>query len=285
MKKMYYLVALLLAVSAAVVAQVDVPALKKSMQDDAAAVVKRMIDDAQKMSDNFKLSDALSEVIVKTYPKNDHESLRTEEEKRIFDRINAKAQKLTDEMSAAVEQAVVDAMKKQQQFEDFCKQDIAAFKQQFTENVQKMAQGKKATPITYSSSEGVVKGVSASEPKKSEVKKMDDFKEDEKLPDVVKKDISVLPKDDFGTSKSSPMLPLSIKSSTEVMSDGGANMGVSADASPVLPKPSKAEMSPKADKDKKDSKKADASKTESKDAAKPGIASKAQKDLLKMIRG
>lgn len=283
MKKMYSLVALLLAASAAVVAQVDVPALKKSMQDDASAVVKRMVDDAQKTSDAFKLADALSEVIVKTYPKNDHESFRTEEEKRMLDRINAKAQKLTDEMSAAVEQAIVDAMKKQQAFEDVCRQDIAAFKQQFTENIQKMAQGKKTTPITYSSSEGVVKGASASESKKSEIKKVDDFKEDEKLPSVVKKDITAL-EDDLGLPKAEPVLP-PIKPAGNAKVLGGANMGVAADSLPAAPKPQKVDMPPKPETDKKDVKKPEAPKAASKDAAKPSLASKAQKDLLKMIRG
>ncbi len=138
-------------------ADLDVVAIKKGMSDDADKTVKIAIENATKKSAEFKLNEVLSELMIKTYPKDQHESARMAEEAKLIDRINTRAAEMKKTISDLVEKAFVDVLSQQNAFNDACQKDCATFSQQFAENVSKMMQGKGATSVTYSSKEGVAK--------------------------------------------------------------------------------------------------------------------------------
>lgn len=273
MKKVYGFLMLLVCMTTLVVGQVDIVALKKNMQEDAAIGIKKMVEEAQKASSDLKLNDALADLFVKTYPRDEHESFRLAEEKKLIDRINAKTQKLSDEMANLVEKAFVDVMKEQQLCEDLCRQDIAAFKQQFSEGVQKMAQGKKATPITYVASEGVVKGAYGTK-KTDKSAPVKSFTETKNMPAILVDDMPPF------KSLSEPKKSMDVTNVDMPIDDSaGFDQGVPVDlpgaytTAPVSV-PAKSDL-------KVDVKKTSSAKAEKK----PSLPSKAQADLLKQIRG
>jgi len=138
-------------------ADLDVVAIKKNMSDDADKTVKLAVENATKKSAEFKLNEVLSELMIKTYPKDQHESARMAEEAKLIDRINTRAAEMKKTIGELVEKAFVDVLSQQNAFNDACSKDCATFSQQFAENVSKMIQGKGATSVTYSSKEGVAK--------------------------------------------------------------------------------------------------------------------------------
>ncbi len=280
MKKLHVLLMVLLSMSAAVVQAVDLVALKKSIQEDAQTAVQKVLDDAKNMSGEFQIHEVQKDIIMKTYPRDEHESFRKEEEARLTDRINAKAQKLKDELSSQVEKAFVDVMKQQNAFADLCAQDIAAFKQQLSENIQKMAQGKKATPITYAASEGVVKGT-----------EVDTGKKVASAPST-----AMMGSGDLALAKGSadvsagggfpPFMPLPVPGDDGDMVDkkSSANLGTPANgASANMGTPANAPVAASKSIDKPVK---SASPATSKSApSKTPSPTKAQQDLLKKIRG
>lgn len=136
---------------------VDVELMKKMVGEGVSSVSKSAIDDAKKASDDFKLRDSQAAIIVKTYSKEDHEEFRTAEEGRLVDRVSSGAQKMAADVDAMLEKAFIDILKRENEFDAAAKKDIGVFKQQFGESIAKMLQGKKPTPITYSSAEAVAK--------------------------------------------------------------------------------------------------------------------------------
>lgn len=293
MKKNHYgQMILVLGLCSMVYADVDIVALKKNVEADVALSVKRATEDSQKVIDDFRLRDVQAELLLKTYPKDEHESFRAAEEKRLVERINEKSQKLSRDVAALVEKAFVDIMKQQKEFEDACKKDAAAFKQQFSENITKILQGKKATPISYSASEGVAKG-SSDAPFKPLSSKIEDLP----MPDGIKNDMAL-------EDKKPPFEPMASKKKNLKMNDvenvamGSAqppaasfSMGTPVGGAPKAAasfEPAQKMDAPSADVELPVSKKPDAKKISAepvKSSTKGSKLSKDQIDLLKQIRG
>lgn len=142
-----------------VVAELDVASIKKAIAADIAALSKTADEDVRKAADDYRIRDAQSGIIVKTYARDQHESFRSAEENKLAERVVAATKKLSTDVEAMVEQAFVEVLKRQNEFDASIKKDIALFKTQFNESITKMLQGKSATPITYSSTEAVAKPV------------------------------------------------------------------------------------------------------------------------------
>ena len=101
MKKNYYgQMILVLGLCSMVSADVDIVALKKSVEEDATRSIKRATEDSQKVTDDFRLRDVQAELFSKTYPKDEHEAFRSAEENRLIERINGKSQKLSKDVVA-----------------------------------------------------------------------------------------------------------------------------------------------------------------------------------------
>ena len=159
MKFLRVLSALLLFSSIPLCAELDVSAIKKSVAADLTALSKAATDEILKMAGEFKIHDAQSALILKTYNRDQHEAFRADEENKLVSRVSNNVQRLTTDVDGMIEKAVVDILKRQNDFDADTKKDIAVFKQQFSESIAKMLQGKSPTPVTYSSSEAVAKPV------------------------------------------------------------------------------------------------------------------------------
>jgi hypothetical protein len=156
--KLVRFLGLLLSFSAvSVSADLDVAAIKKTIDDGVSALTKSATEDAKKASDDFKIRDSQVAILVKTYSREDHEEFRLAEEGRLVEKISSGAQKLSADVGGIVEKAFIEVLRRQNDFDASIKKDIGVFKQQFGESIAKMLQGKKPTPITYSSAEAVAK--------------------------------------------------------------------------------------------------------------------------------
>jgi hypothetical protein len=155
MKRVQFKLLLILAGfigTAKVCAEINPNELKQMVADEFDAVSQKSYNDIEQFSQQMHLVPEHQPLLAPSYPVDKHEAFRGTEEERALSRIKQNITNSSDKVNGIIEEAIVELFKEQNNLEQRNSQDVALFKQQFSENIAKMAKGGSTTQITYKTS-------------------------------------------------------------------------------------------------------------------------------------